>query len=158
MSFDVRYRAGSAFTEADWAGASQAAGQPYPPKTGRTIGGLSCGTAYAFALKTTDNVGNISPISNAVSSATVGCLTIVTASLPEGEVGKRYLAGLHVIDGIPPYSFRVVRGSLPPGPTLRANTGTIMGAPIAAGAFSFRVEVTSSGGSSDQKDLGIVIK
>ena len=123
-----------------------------------TIGGLICGTTHAFAIKTTDNVGNTSPISNAVSSATVGCLTIVTASLPEGEVGKRYLAGLHVIDGIPPYSFRVVRGSLPPGPTLRANTGTIMGAPIAAGAFSFRVEVTSSGGSSDQKDLGIVIK
>ncbi|PYV40892.1 MAG: hypothetical protein DMG09_05845 [Acidobacteria bacterium] len=63
-----------------------------------------------------------------------------------------------VRDGIPPYSFRVVRGSLSPGLTLRANTGTIMGAPIAAGAFSFRVAVTSSGGSSDQKDLGIIIK
>jgi len=157
-SFDVRYRAGSTFTEADWAGASQPAGEPYPPKTGMTIGGLTCGTAYAFALKTTDNVGNISPISNAVSSATVGCLTIVTASLPEGNVGRRYSAQLGVSDGIPPYSFRVVSGSLPPGLTLRANTGTIMGAPIAAGTFSFRVEVTSSGGSSDQKDLGIVIK
>ena len=94
-----------------------------------TIGGLTCGTAYAFALKTTDNVGNISPISNAVSSATVGCLTIVTASLPEGNVGRRYSAQLGVSDGIPPYSFRVVSGSLPPGLTLRANTRTIMGAP-----------------------------
>ena len=94
MSFDVRYRAGSAFTEADWAGASQAAGEPRPPATVMTIGGLRCGTTYTFALKTTDNVGNISPISNAVSSATVGCLTIATSVLPEGAVGTRYLAQL----------------------------------------------------------------
>ena len=33
-SFDVRYRAGSTFTEADWSGASQAAGDRTPLKQG----------------------------------------------------------------------------------------------------------------------------
>jgi hypothetical protein len=122
------------------------------------IGGLSCGTTYTFALKTTDNAGNTSPLSNTVSRATVGCTTILTTSLPEGKVGRRYLGGLYVIGGIPPYSFRLVGGSLPRGLTLHANTGTITGVPAGAGTFSFRVQATSSGGSSDQKDLAIIVK
>ena len=122
-----------------------------------TVGGLTCGTTYTFALKTSDNVGNISPISNPISRTTVDCVSILPTSLAQGEVGRRYLAGLAVNGGIPPYSFRLVSGRLPPGLTLRATTGTMVGVPTAAGAFSFRVEVTSSGGSSAQKDLAIVI-
>jgi len=156
-SFDVRYRVGNTFTEADWGGASQATGEPRPPTTGMTVGRLRCGTTYTFALKTTDNVGNISPISNAVSRTTVGCLTILTTSLPEGKVERRYLAGLDVSGGNPPYSFRLVGGSFPRGLALRASAGTIMGVPTSAGTFSFRVEVTSSDGSRDQKDLEIIV-
>src|SRR5439155_7240212 len=33
-------------------------------------------------------------ISNPVSRTTVACLTILTSSLPDGNVGRRYLAGL----------------------------------------------------------------
>ncbi len=84
-------------------------------------------------------------------------MTILTTSLPEGLLARRYLAGLDVTGGIPLYSFRLVGGSLPPGLTLWANTGTMAGVPTAAGTFSFRVEVTSSGGSTDQKDFDIVI-
>lgn len=72
-SFDVRYRIGSTFVEADWASASQATGEPTPPTTGMTVSGLTCGTTYTFAIKTTDNVGNISTISNAATKATAAC-------------------------------------------------------------------------------------
>ncbi len=54
-------------------------------------------------------------------------MTILTTSLPEGLLARRYLAGLDVTGGIPPYSFRLVGGSLPPGLTLWANTGTMAG-------------------------------
>ena len=84
-------------------------------------------------------------------------MTVLTTSLAQGEVGRRYLAGLNVSGGIPPYSFRLVSGSLAPGLTLRANTRSTTGVPTAAGAFSFRVEATSSGGSRAQKNFGIII-
>ena len=72
-SFDVRYRVGSTFAEGDWATASQAAGEPAPPATGMTVGSLACATTYAFAVKTTDNVGNTSVISNAATASTSAC-------------------------------------------------------------------------------------
>lgn len=65
------HRLGSTFTETDWAGASQATGEPTPPVTGMTSGNLSCNTTYAFALKTVDAAGNSSAISNVVTQSTV---------------------------------------------------------------------------------------
>jgi hypothetical protein len=43
-SFDVRYRAGGTFTEADWAWADQATGEPNPPATGMTVGTAASAT------------------------------------------------------------------------------------------------------------------
>ena len=74
-SVDVRYRLGSTFTEVNWAGASQATGEPTPPATGMTVSNLSCNTTYAFALKTVDGAGNSSAISNAVTQSTSPCPT-----------------------------------------------------------------------------------
>lgn len=81
--YDVRYRVGNTFVEADWAAASQATGEPVPPATGMTVSGLSCGTTYAFALKTTDAAGNVSLISNAASILTGSCsVPQVTPGVP----------------------------------------------------------------------------
>lgn len=81
-SFDVRYRIGATFVEGDWASASLATGEPTPPSTGMTVSSLTCGTTYAFAIKTTDNVGNISTISNALTQATSACAAGPSLSQP----------------------------------------------------------------------------
>lgn len=77
-SYDVRYST-STITEANWNSATQASGEPTPGYAGAehssTINGLSSGTRYYFALKTTDDAGNVSPLSNvpnALTSSTSG--------------------------------------------------------------------------------------
>lgn len=72
-SYDVRYST-SAITAANWASASQASGEPAPAAAGSaqtfTVTGLTASTTYYFALKTKDEVGNESGLSNVVSLST----------------------------------------------------------------------------------------
>ncbi len=71
-------------------------------------------------------------------------LQITTTSLPAGRVNTPYNATLAVSGGVPPYTWRVTRGSLPPGLTLNAGSGAISGTPTTSGAFSFTVQVSDS--------------
>ena len=72
-TYDVRYST-STITEANWASATQASGEPSPQVAGRgetfTVMGLSEGTTYYFAIKTSDEVPNESVISNVPSLVT----------------------------------------------------------------------------------------
>jgi hypothetical protein len=88
-SYDVRYRVGSTFVEADWAGAINPTGEPTPPTTGMTVGGLSCNTTYTFALKTVDVAGNVSVISNAVTQSAAACPNVAIALSFDGQIRDR---------------------------------------------------------------------
>jgi prepilin-type N-terminal cleavage/methylation domain-containing protein len=72
-SYDIRY-ATSIITEANWASAMQVTGEPTPSISGTietmTIIGLSANTTYYFAIKTADEVPNISALSNVPNLAT----------------------------------------------------------------------------------------
>lgn len=72
-SYDVRYST-TAITSANWGSALQATGEPAPSAPGTTqnftIGGLSGSRTYYVAVKTTDDAGNISVISNVVNGTT----------------------------------------------------------------------------------------
>ena len=46
--------------------------------------------------------------------------------------------------GVPPYSWQILTGQLPPGCKLHAKTGMIAGVPTAAGDYHFTVAVTDS--------------
>ena len=70
-------------------------------------------------------------------------LQITTSSLPAGTVDSAYSATLSVIGGVPPYSWSVIRGSLPSGLTMSSG-GIISGTPTAAGTFNFTVQVSDS--------------
>ena len=72
---------------------------------------------------------------------------IKAASLPSGAVGTSYSAQLTAIEGTPPYvNWTVSGGALPPGLTLIASTGAILGTPTssAGSPFSFQVTVQDS--------------
>lgn len=72
-TYDVRYST-STITSSNWSGALQATGEPAPAVAGTsqsfTISGLSGSRTYYVAIKTTDDAGNISVLSNVVNATT----------------------------------------------------------------------------------------
>lgn len=72
-SYDIRYST-SNITTGNWASATQVSGEPTPQVAGTnqtlTVSGLSSGTTYYFAIKTSDEVPNESNLSNITSLAT----------------------------------------------------------------------------------------
>jgi hypothetical protein len=50
----------------------------------------------------------------------------------------------YAYNGVFPYTFSLTQGSLPPGTHLDHNSGTLTGAPTAAGTFSFSVQIQDS--------------
>ena len=71
-------------------------------------------------------------------------LLITTGSLPPGRVNNPYSANLSVTGGAPPYTWSIIKGSLPAGLTLGANNGVISGTPTTAGTSNFTVQVSDS--------------
>lgn len=72
--YDLRY-ASSTITEENWADAVQVADEPDPEVAGteqsKTVGDLSAATTYYFAMKTSDEVPNVSDLSNVISGTTL---------------------------------------------------------------------------------------
>lgn len=61
-------------------------------------------------------------------------LGIKTTSCPNGVVGVFYTCQLQATGGVPPYTWSILGGSLPPGLTLAQN-GTLTGTPAVAGVY-----------------------
>jgi len=93
-----------------------------------------------------------------VSLKIVKPVQLTTDSMNRGRVGMPYSVMLKTKRGIPPLTFSIIDGSLPPGLTLDPSTGQISGVPTVSGTFNVRVMVVSSGGSSDQEGLRIKIR
>ncbi|HEX7878514.1 MAG TPA: hypothetical protein VF720_03845, partial [Candidatus Eisenbacteria bacterium] len=73
-SYDLRYST-SAITAANFGSATAVSGEPVPAVAGTsqsmTVSGLTAGTTYFFALKTSDEVPNVSSISNVPTGSTL---------------------------------------------------------------------------------------
>jgi phosphodiesterase/alkaline phosphatase D-like protein len=72
-SYDVRFST-SPITASNWGSASQATGEPAPASPGTvqnfTLSGLARQTAYYFAVRASDEAGNVSALSNVVNATT----------------------------------------------------------------------------------------
>jgi len=84
-SYDIRYST-STITEGNWSSATQVTGEPTPhvanSSESMTVTGLSPSTTYYFAMKTSDEVPNVSGISNVPSAATAAAAAMsATASV-----------------------------------------------------------------------------
>jgi len=113
------------------------------------------GGTYTFYVKATDNGavpqsnGSPQPLSVLSTLFTViispaAPLSVSTTTLPPGTVNKTYSGTLNSQGGVPPLTWSVPPGSLPPGLTLNTSTGLISGVPTTAGSYSFTPEVQDS--------------
>lgn len=99
-------------------------------------------TVYAQQAK----VGGSSAVGGQTGTqqSAVPQLKITTSSLPAGTANVAYTATLTAVNGITPYNWSIMFGSLPPGLTLNSATGTISGTPSVVGNFPLTVLVTDS--------------
>ena len=96
-------------------------------------------------------VNNLTPVivSHAANTGTItppATLTITTANgpLPDGIQGVSYSTTLTSFGGVPPLTWALTAGSLPPGLALDGLAGTISGTPTTTGLFSFSVSLTDT--------------
>ena len=82
---------------------------------------------------------------------------VTNPSLPAGIINQQYQAQLTASGGLPPYTWLITNGSLPPGLSLNQNTGAIAGTPTTLGPFSFTVQATDSQNNTGSAQLTITI-
>jgi Putative Ig domain len=97
-----------------------------------------------FTIEVVDSEGHSSfqPLSIAIGAPLPLAVTAIT--LPTGSVNVVYpAASLQATGGVPPFTWFLLSGSLPPGLSLDGN-GAIVGTPTQAGTFTFNVQVNDS--------------
>ena len=96
---------------------------------------------YVFPFQTAS--GGTAKYTLNVTVPAPGTLVVTLVGETSATVGKPYSAVLQAEGGVPPYTWKLTAGSLPPGLSLSAN-GSIIGTPTTEGSFSFAVQVTDS--------------
>ena len=122
--------------------------------TGGTLSGtLTAAGTFTFTVTVTDSAQTTNSRSFTIH-VTVATLTVTTASLPNGQVGLAYSAGVAASGGVPPYTWAI--SGLPPGVSGSAS-GAIGGTPTAAGTYSVSVTVTDSTGTKASQGYTVTI-
>jgi uncharacterized protein (TIGR03118 family) len=110
------------------------------------------GTFNTSAVYFTAGINNQADGLFGVLTAAAASTVVITTptSLTAGRIGTAYSQTLAATGGSAPYSnWTITNGSLPPGLSLNAATGTISGTPIGvSGTFSFTLNVSDSSGST----------
>jgi hypothetical protein len=125
--------------------------------TGGTIGGTPVTPgSYQFTISVADsNFGVASQTYQlTVQSNAIG---IVTASMPPGTVGTAYTLGLQAANAMPPLTWSVTTGTLPPGLQLVAAAGLLTGTPTTAGSYTFTAQVADTTGATAQAAFTLVV-
>jgi hypothetical protein len=77
-------------------------------------------------------------------------LVVSTGSLPSSTAGTAYSATVAATGGVPPYTWSILSGTLPPGLSLDSNTGEIAGTPSQAGTWSFTLQASDAQAPPDR--------
>ena len=101
------------------------------------------------------------PVNTLTISSPAGTVTVphttIPRYLPEANIHASYQQTITNLDGIAPYTWSLVSGSLPDGLQLNSATGAIYGTPLKTGSYPFQVRVIDSLGRSTSEQLSIKI-
>jgi hypothetical protein len=126
--------------------------------TGAITGAATAIGAFSAGLSVLDSQrSQASVVLTVTVAASVAPLQITTYPLlPQGTAGVAYSGSIGATGGTAPYTFAIIRGSLPAGLTFFPG-GSFGGTPTAFGAFSFTVQATDSAGGADARDFTLAI-
>ena len=116
--------------------------------TGAVTGVPSTAGTFSFTVEVTDSSSPSQTATQEVTNLVIAVRTplTLTCTFPGSpQVNVPYSASCTASGGVPPTSYSISAGSLPPGLTLNPSTGAISGTPTLYGPFSFTVEATDSG-------------
>ena len=110
--------------------------------TGAITGTPTAAGAYSFTIQASDDASVTA--TQAYSGAIGNSISITTAAIVTPVLTQPYSQAIASTGGTAPVTFSVSAGSLPAGLSLNTSTGAITGAPTAAGAYSFTIQVSDA--------------
>ena len=123
------------------------AGLSLAPATGTISGTPTASGSSNLTFKVADSSTPVQTksvtLSLVIASGTPAALTI-SATLPSGTVSSGYSSSMTATGGTPAYTWSISAGSLPPGLTLAATSGTISGTPTTSGTYNFTAAVSDN--------------
>ena len=123
---------------------------------GKIDGNPTTAGTFTFTAQVVD--ANSSRASKDFTLTVAGALVLTSpGALPDGATGVAYATTIAGAGGTPPYVFTLSAGTAPPGLTLEAPTGALVGTPTTTGAFRFTVTLTDAAGLTTQKEFTVTI-
>lgn len=116
--------------------------------------GVTYPKSYPFSVMAQDSSipsQTTAPSNLSISVFVAPKLSISTLSLPQGTVASQYSASVVATGGVPPYTWSLVSGQLPPGLTLATQTNgsaLISGTPTLQTVSTFTLQVADSASST----------
>lgn len=112
-----------------------------------------------FTVRVRDGAGNSATATFSLTVDPAAPLVITNQSdvLPAGRVGVPYETGLFPGGGVPPYRWSHAGGTLPPGLSIQASPGRVLGTPTTPGTFTFTARVDDSGGQFATRQFTITV-
>jgi hypothetical protein len=121
---------------------------------GQITGAPTTSGTFPFTLRVTDGTG--ASLTKDFVIQIGAALTVVTNSLGAFKTGVSSSQQLSASGGVPPYTWTVSVGSLPPGLTL-SSSGAITGTPTAAGTYGFTVRATDAAAATAQQAFTLTV-
>ena len=125
--------------------------------TGECAGTPTVAGTFTFTVQVEDNLGATAEVECSIDIALLGPV-VQCNQPPAGKVNVPYTHDLFAFGGIPPFTYAISAGALPPGLSLGELSGTISGTPTTSGTYTFTVLLTDSDEVTDTVECSIVIK
>ncbi|MEU4335160.1 fibronectin type III domain-containing protein [Micromonospora lupini] len=140
-----------------WVGGVRQPAQTFGPSTTNTVTGLVPTTTYRFtvAARTAEGTGPESALSVPVTANVSP--TLLFDHPTQATVGIAYTATLNITHGVPPFTWSVASGVLPPGLLLNPQTNGISGVPTTAGDYPVVIRVVDANGQTGTRLIVLVV-